>query len=338
MKQNKTNQSKSHKLGILNLCVSDFSNIGTIWDLIHMPLIREQALFSITPLHPPQSESKTVHLPESQPLIRGMMFDSVILVSDMWQSCTISTQISRWLKQQYLAGAHILIIGRACEALANSDLLLGRQVACHWSYHENFKATLTEVNWSNQLFCQDQRLLTCPGGASSIDMLLQWLTNLGHSSLAAEASEWFLNERIRSMDTQQRVPLQTRLGNSQPKLTEAVTLMEANLEEPLSSDDLGNLIGLSRRHLERLFKRHLNQAPSKFYLHLRLEKARSLIRDTDLSIVEVSMMCGFSSASHFSTSYRSHFGLTPRHERGRSTSVESAPSLTRAMAIQTRLD
>ena len=73
-------------------------------------------------------------------------------------------------------------------------------------------------------------------------------------------------------------------------------------------------------------------------LRVPLEKARSLIRDTDLSIVEVSMMCGFSSASHFSTSYRSHFGLTPRHERGRSTSVESAPTLTRPMAIQTRLD
>jgi len=87
-----------------------------------------------------------------------------------------------------------------------------------------------------------------------------------------------------------------------------------------------------------LFKKHLDSVPSRFYLQLRLDKARQMLRDTDRSIVEVGMACGFSSASHFSTTYRTHFNVTPRQERGRATHVESAPTWNHSVVIQRRLD
>jgi transcriptional regulator GlxA family with amidase domain len=103
----------------------------------------------------------------------------------------------------------------------------------------------------------------------------------------------------------------------QPKLTEAVALMEANIEEPLSTDEIATLVGLSRRQLERQFKQFLDSVPSRYYLELRLTKARALLLDTNYSIVQVGLMCGFSSGSHFASAYGTHFGIKPRDERQR---------------------
>ena len=112
------------------------------------------------------------------------------------------------------------------------------------------------------------------------------------------------------------MPLPVRLGVHHPKLIRAVEIMEANIEEPLRQEALAGRIGLSRRQLERLFRRHLGRTPAQFYLESRLERARHLIHQTDLPIMSIACATGFVSASHFSTCYRQMFGKTPRAERG----------------------
>lgn len=91
--------------------------------------------------------------------------------------------------------------------------------------------------------------------------------------------------------------------------------MEANLEEPFCIDELAGLVQLSRRQLERLFQRHIQCSPSRYYLHLRLSRARQLLIQTTLSIIEISIACGFVSTPHFSKCYRDYFGIPPREER-----------------------
>ena len=93
--------------------------------------------------------------------------------------------------------------------------------------------------------------------------------------------------------------------------------MEANLEETISLDDLAHYVGVSRRQLERLFQKHLKCVPSRYYLELRLNRARQLLLQTNLSIIDVSLACGFVSAPHFSKCYRDFFGIPPREERRR---------------------
>ncbi len=99
------------------------------------------------------------------------------------------------------------------------------------------------------------------------------------------------------------------------KVTEAVALMEANLQEPLPTDEIARLVGVSRRQLERLFKQHLDDMPSRYYVELRLVRARRLLRHSGQSILQIALACGFASASHFSNAYRARFGHTPRDER-----------------------
>ena len=83
------------------------------------------------------------------------------------------------------------------------------------------------------------------------------------------------------------------------------------------TDDIANLVGISRRQLERQFKQYLGSVPSRYYLELRLQRARQLLLDSSHSIVQVGLSCGFSSGSHFSTAYAALFGITPREERQR---------------------
>src|SRR3546814_5864399 len=113
----------------------------------------------------------------------------------------------------------------------------------------------------------------------------------------------------------QLIPLQNRLGASHPKLTQAVLLMEANIEEPLTTDEIAQHVCVSRRQLERIFKQYLNRVPSQYYLELRLNKARQMLMQTSKSIIQIGLSCGFSSGPHFSSAYRNFFGATPRADR-----------------------
>ena len=264
--------------------------------------------------------------------------DTLFVIGDLITPNAADAILERWLVKQMSMGVNLLGIGAGIIPLANAGLLNGKRSCCHWSLIEKLQHSYPQVLWSHRLFEQETQLMTCAGGASTTDLMLAWLTQQQGLDMAVSLSEWFLVERMRPQDAQQRIPLKARIGSSQPKLIEAVTLMETNIEEPLSPDDLAHHVGLSRRHLERLFKKHLDSVPSRFYLQLRLDKARQMLRDTDRSIVEVGMSCGFSSASHFSTTYRTHFNVTPRQERGRATHVESAPSWNHSVVIQRRLD
>jgi transcriptional regulator GlxA family with amidase domain len=102
---------------------------------------------------------------------------------------------------------------------------------------------------------------------------------------------------------------------SHPRLLSIVSMMEENLEEPLSRADLADRAGLSTRQLERLFRKYLARTPTRYYLELRLDRARQLLAQTSLSVLDVALACGFVSASHFSKCYREHFQKTPREER-----------------------
>ena len=135
------------------------------------------------------------------------------------------------------------------------------------------------------------------------------------AGLAQRISEHFVCERIRMADEPQQLPLRSRLGHAPQSLLDAVALMQANIEEPLTTHELSAHLGLSRRQLERLFKKHLQAVPSRYYLNLRLQQARRLLRESDQAVGEIALAHGFSSGAHFSPAYRHHCGSSPRDER-----------------------
>lgn len=208
--------------------------------------------------------------------------------------------------------------------LARAGVLSGHRATVHWQEQARLAEACEDVILTSNLFEIDRERYTSSGGTANLDLLLHLIESREGTELAANLSEQLCMERIRPTHEKQRVPLANRIGGSQPKLTEAVMLMEANIEEPLTTDDIARLVGLSRRQLERLFKQYLNSVPSKYYLELRLSRARQLLMTTSKSIVQIGLSCGFSSGPHFSSTYRTHFGITPREERNQQTGRSTA--------------
>jgi AraC family transcriptional regulator, L-arginine-responsive activator len=211
-------------------------------------------------------------------------------------------------------------VGAGVLWLAEAGVLGGVRIALPWSLYPDADMLADQSLLSPHLYEIDGPRLTCCGGAGSLDFALTLVDLLFGATAQAQVKEILCVDRVRGPEERQRVALQARFGVLQPKLTEAVTLMEANIEEPLSTDEIAQLAGISRRQLERLFKQYLGALPSRYYLELRLKRARQLLRDTNSSIVQVGLMCGFSSGSHFSTAFGALFGNTPREERQRKLS------------------
>lgn len=215
-------------------------------------------------------------------------------------------------------------IGSVCTgswALAQAGLLDGYEVSIHWECQAAMQEAYPRAAWSMRLFSIDRDRFTASGGTAPLDMMLNLIGRDHGRDLSAAISEMFIYERVRGEEDQQRVPLKHVLGTTQPKLLEIVALMEANIEEPIELDELARYVDVSRRQLERLFQRHLHCSPSRYYLKLRLTRARQLLKQTPLPIIEIASACGFVSTPHFSKCYREYFGTPPREDRGESLKI-----------------
>jgi transcriptional regulator GlxA family with amidase domain len=227
----------------------------------------------------------------------------------------LPAKLNEWLRSHHGRGVAIGGLAGGTEVLARCGLLEGYRATLPWQRFDAFAQAYPQVALSQQLFEIDRDRLTCAGGTAAMDMMLTLIGKHHGPRLAEQVSEQFVCDRIRLADERQHVPLRNRLGHAPQSLVDAVTLMEANIEEPLSTLELAEHLGISRRQLERLFKKYLQAVPSRYYLDLRLQDARKQLRESDRPVGDIALMTGFSSGAHFSTAYRNHFGITPREER-----------------------
>jgi transcriptional regulator GlxA family with amidase domain len=100
--------------------------------------------------------------------------------------------------------------------------------------------------------------------------------------------------------------------------------MDKRIERPVSCAHLASTVNLSPRQLERLFQRHFGSTPTQYYLEMRLNRARQLVRQTSMPIMSVGVVCGFTSGSHLARCYNAQFGRTPSEERRRMRAAHSA--------------
>jgi transcriptional regulator GlxA family with amidase domain len=243
-------------------------------------------------------------------------FDTVAVCSGTDVQRFQDRALVSWLRRMARQGADIGALCTGSYILARAGLLDGYRCTIHWENLAGFFEDFPDIEVSSELFEIDRNRFTCSGGTAAIDLMLNVIARQHGHELAAGVADQFLHERIRDHRDHQRMSLPARLGVQHPKLLKVIELMEQNLEEPLSRSGLAVTAGLSTRQLERLFRKYLNRSPARYYLELRLNKARLLLLQTNMSIIDVALACGFVSASHFSKCYRDFFGRTPRKERG----------------------
>jgi transcriptional regulator GlxA family with amidase domain len=200
-------------------------------------------------------------------------------------------------------------------ALAQAGLLDGYRATIHWENLSALREQFPRVLLSDHLFSIDRNRFTCSGGIAPLELMLNLIEARLGASTSQRVSEQFILDRIRDGSDRQYVPLRAQVGVVHKSVIAVASLMEANIENPLPLEEIARQSGLSRRQIERLFKRHVNTVPKRYYLEMRLKRARELLVQTAMPIMAISTACGFQSPPHFSKCYRSFFGHPPTAER-----------------------
>lgn len=242
--------------------------------------------------------------------------DTIVLCGGIDVQAATTKRLLNWLRREARRGLQIGGLCTASYTMAKAGLLDGKKATIHWENQDSFTEEFEEVELTKSVFVIDGNRMTTAGGTSSIDLMLKVIADDHGEDLANAVADQLIYSSIRTDQDTQRLSVPTRIGVRHPKLSQVIQMMEQNIEEPISPSILAKRVGMSTRQLERLFRRYLNRSPKRYYMELRLQKARNLLMQTDMSVINVALACGFASPSHFSKCYRSHYKTTPYRERG----------------------
>lgn len=215
------------------------------------------------------------------------------------------------LRMLWRRGAAVGGICSGAFALAAAGILSGHRFTLHWEHHIVFTVRWPDLAPSSDGFCMDRRIFTCAGGFAAADLMLHMVDDLCGPTIARRAMDLCI---IRSMLTGQNCQnssTATKLGTRNSKLVDAVDWIERNFQNPNALAELYQTINISNRQLQRLFKSHIGTTPLGYLNRLRLQHATSLLSETNMSVFEVSVACGYPSPSHFSRNFRRCFGVAP---------------------------
>lgn len=242
--------------------------------------------------------------------------DTVFLCGGLDVQEATTRHLLGWLRREARRG---ITMGGLCTAgytLAKAGLLDGKRATIHWENHDGFAEEFQDVELTKSVFVIDGNRITTAGGTASIDLMLKLIADDHGEELANAVADQLIYSSIRTDQDTQRLSIPTRIGVRHPRLSRVIQMMEQAIEEPISPATLARDVGMSTRQLERLFRRYLDRSPKRYYMELRLQKARNLLMQTDMSVINVALACGFASPSHFSKCYRAHYHITPYRERG----------------------
>jgi transcriptional regulator GlxA family with amidase domain len=242
-------------------------------------------------------------------------FDMLVVCGGMGSDTYRNAKLDAFLRQMVRRNVIVGSVSTASFILAAAGLLNNRRCTVHWDYLEAFQEAFPHLDATNELFVIDKGVFTCAGGTAAMDVMLQFIRQRQGDEFAGKVSDQFIYGTIRQPRDAQRMTLRNRLGVAQPALVNAIEVMEGAIETPLRAPQIAEHAGVSTRQLERLFMRYLGCSPTRHYIWLRLEKARKLLRHSTLSVLEIGVACGFTSASHFARAYRLHFKVVPSADR-----------------------
>lgn len=242
--------------------------------------------------------------------------DTVLVCGGIDVQDATTKPILNWLRREARRGVAIGGLCTGAYTVARAGLMDGKRATIHWENQDSFLEEFEDVKLTKSVFVMDGNRMSTAGGTASIDLMLKIIAQDHGEDVANTVADQLIYSSIRTDQDSQRLSIPTRIGVRHPKLSQVIQMMEGKIEDPISPAQLATDVGMSTRQLERLFRRYLNRSPKRYYMELRLQKARNLLMQTDMSVINVALACGFASPSHFSKCYRAHYQTTPYRERG----------------------
>ena len=243
--------------------------------------------------------------------------DQLFVLSGIHMRNHVSRPLLAVLRRERARGTQIGALCSGAWLLAEAGFLDGMQAAIHWEYHDAFMEAFPEVNLVRSVFVADEKHITASGGTATADLMLHLIEQDHGEELSIDVADQMVYNAVRNATAKQRVSLQSRNGMRNAHLAKAIHIMQDSIESPISPSEIADDLGISTRQLERLFGKYLNTSPKKYFMEMRLERAQKLLLQTEASITEIAVACGFENPGHFSRVYRSSFGVTPNAQRNK---------------------
>ena len=216
---------------------------------------------------------------------------------------------------------HVCTIGAVSGGvflLAKAKVRPNIRYSVHWCYAAAFTNQFPNNISSEQVIETDRNIMTASGAAAAFDLALLLVRSRLGSSVAAEVACWFQHPIMRNQDVKQVIPSLNELEGLEemPELArKAISLVNQKINYPLQVNDIADEIGITSRHLSRIFKEATGESPRKYFRKLRVNAARQMILYTNEKIGEIALSVGFSSASILRSHYIELFSLSPEEER-----------------------
>ncbi|MFS4581737.1 GlxA family transcriptional regulator [Phaeobacter sp. C3_T13_0] len=187
--------------------------------------------------------------------------------------------------------------------LAEAGLLDGYRATIHSTELEAFTDTFPKVQAENHRFLWDRDRWTCSGAMAAFDGILDMIAQQHGQALRLDVATLFLSAE----QAESRASKPVRSAS----VARAIAVMEANLETPLPLVEVARHSGRSLRDLARRTQRELGTTPQSLYQHLRLKRAKSLALETEFSVAEIALRCGYEDPSAMTRAFRNVLGTTP---------------------------
>ena len=241
--------------------------------------------------------------------------DTIIVCGSWGAEHYDSPALFNWLRRQARNGKLLIAVELGIYALARAGLMAGHRATTHWSCKLGFAESFPNIEVCEQLFTVNHKVMTCAGGTAGLDLMLTLVASRHGEQLAIEVANQILHHPRRPPEGAQRRAAGGADDDVHPDVRAAMSLLEQRIEEPIAVPRVCRELGVSQRHLERLFRRDTGCTIVQFAKLLRLQYARVLLTSTAMNIRQVSAACGFNSMSYFALCFMNAFGKKPSEYR-----------------------
>ncbi|MBK4216693.1 GlxA family transcriptional regulator [Paracoccus caeni] len=224
---------------------------------------------------------------------------------------TTSAQLADWMRAQWRHGRTVGSLCSGAYILAEAGLLKGRRFTLHWENIPGFREAYPDLDPVESSYCFDNRLITCAGGIASAEIALKLINDHCGAEMGQAAMNMCLLTHRRTAEDPQTISIAARLGTRNEYLVSAVEFIETHIDEEFNLAECADHCGVSLRQIQRLFRQHLGITPVEYRNNARLRKARILLSETNLSVMDVAVACGYASSSHFAKAFRKKYGVSP---------------------------
>lgn len=251
-------------------------------------------------------------------LAEASAFEQLYLLSgpsSEFASPTASRGRLRWLERH---GVALGAVSGGVFPLARAGLLEQTKISVHWCYAAAFAQEFPNLDAINEVISIDGRRTTVSGAAAAFDLALHLVGERLGEGVSTEVACWFQHAIVRGQGVSQKVPT-VRSESTDDMLPasvrEAVEIFAQHIEDPIKVADAAEMIGVSARQLERMFRKSTGRSPLHYYRAMRMNAARQLVLYSNDNMTSIALAVGYASATPMIQNYKEIFGIHPSADR-----------------------